>query len=71
MTSASGGQNTAGTPNCPIVTTMTSFADAHGMSVVGWTWDVWGDSENVLIKDASGTPTDGYGVTYRNWLLAH
>ena len=66
-----GGQNTAGTPNCPIVTTMTKFADDNGASVIGWTWDAWGDPENVLIKDVDGTPTDGYGQVFRNWMLAH
>jgi endoglucanase len=66
-----GGQNTAGTPSCPICTTMTGFADTYGASVIGWAWDVWGDPENVLIKDVNGTPTDGYGVTYRNWTVNH
>jgi len=66
-----GGQNTAGTPSCPICTTMTGFADTYGASVIGWAWDIWGDPENVLIKDVNGTPTDGYGVTYRNWTKNH
>lgn len=66
-----GGQNTAGTPNCPICTTMTNFGDDNGASVIGWAWDVWGDPENVLIKDVNGTPTDGYGQVFRSWLLAH
>lgn len=66
-----GGANEAGRPSSPIVTTMTNFADDHGISVLGWAWDVWQEPENQLIKDVNGTPTDGYGVTYRNWLLAH
>jgi hypothetical protein len=24
-----------------------------------------------LIKDASGTPTDGYGVAFKAWLVNH
>lgn len=66
-----GGQNTAGTRGSPIVTTMTNFADDNGASVLGWCWDVWGEPENVLIKDVDGTPTDGYGQVMRNWMLAH
>jgi endoglucanase len=66
-----GGQNTDGTPSCPICSTVTSFADAEGISVMAWAWDIWGDPENVLIKDVNGTATDGLGVFYRNWLLAH
>jgi aryl-phospho-beta-D-glucosidase BglC (GH1 family) len=66
-----GAQNTAGTPSAPIITTMTDFADANGIGVIGWAWNVWGDPENVLIRDGNGTPTDGYGRTYRGWMLAH
>jgi len=66
-----GGQNTDGTKGCPICDTMTGFADTYGTGVTGWTWDIWGDPENVLIKDVNGTPTDGYGVTYRNWMVNH
>lgn len=66
-----GGQNTAGTAGCPIVTTMAQFADANGASVLGWGWDVWGEPENVLIKDGNGAPTDGYGQALRAWMLGH
>lgn len=66
-----GGQNTPGTPSCPICDTVTAFADAQGVGVLAWTWDLWGDPENVLIRDAAGTPTDGLGVAFRRWLLAH
>jgi endoglucanase len=66
-----GGRNAPGTPSSPIVTTMTRFADAHGIGVLGWTWGVWGEPEHVLIKDVDGTPTDGYGKVYRAWMLSH
>jgi hypothetical protein len=66
-----GGRNTPGTPGSPIVTAMTAFADANGIGVLGWTWDVWGGPDHVLIKDVNGTPTDGYGQVFRNWMLAH
>jgi hypothetical protein len=66
-----GGQDTAGTPSCPICDTMTGLADAEGMSVLGWCWDIYGESENVLIKDSSGTPTDGEGVAIKNWMVNH
>ena len=39
------------------------FADANDISYLGWTWDVWpGMSEYVLITDAAGDPTQGYGT---------
>ena len=68
-----GDRNVTGTVGAPLVSNITTFADSHGVSVLGWTWDIWypGTNENVLILDVNGTPTDGYGVVFRNWLLAH
>ena len=66
-----GDRNAAGTEGAPLVSTITQFADANGVSLLGWTWDVWFDrdntgiQDNVLIKDVDGTPTDGYGVVFR------
>jgi endoglucanase len=37
------------------------FADQNGMSYLGWTWDAWNTPDFVLITDANGTPTAGYG----------
>jgi hypothetical protein len=48
-----------------------SYAEAHGWSYAAWTWNVWGDSANVLITDWNGTPNSGEGTTYRNFVLAH
>jgi hypothetical protein len=45
------------------------WADAHGVSYLGWTWNTWGDSQFVLIKDYSGTPTDNYGQFFHTHLL--
>ena len=66
-----GDRNTRGTVGAPLVSNVTRFADQNGVSVVGWAWDVWGDSDNVLIKDVNGTPTDGYGQVFRNWMVNH
>src|SRR5262249_34845248 len=42
------------------------WADAHGVSYLGWTWDAWGCSQGpVLISDYSGKACPGYGATYR------
>ncbi len=57
-----GDHDAAGTKSSPFVSNLLPWADAHGASYTGWTWDVWQDADNVLIKDASGTPTDGYGA---------
>jgi hypothetical protein len=45
-----------------------TWADAHGVSYLGWTWNPW-DCEDgpALISDWSGTPTD-YGDGLRNHL---
>ena len=66
----------AGTPNSPEVTNVTTWADANGVSVLGWTWDTWTtptatSCDNVLILDSSGTPTPGYGVAFHNWMVNH
>jgi Cellulase (glycosyl hydrolase family 5) len=47
-----------------------SWADAHGISYLGWTWDTW-DCANgpALISDYSGTPT-AFGIGLRNHLTA-
>jgi hypothetical protein len=66
-----GDQNTPGTRGAPLVTNVTTWADRHGVSVIGWTWNVWGEPAHVLTRDVDGTPTDGYGVVFRDWLLAH
>lgn len=66
-----GDQNSAGTVGAPLVTNITKFADQTGMSLLGWGWDVWGGADNVLIKDVNGTPTDGYGKVFHDWMIAH
>ena len=72
-----GDKSANGTTNAPVITAVTAWADQHGSSVLAWTWDVWNDSsgnpgkEDLLIKDASGTPTDGEGVVFKNWVVRH
>jgi endoglucanase len=60
-----GGHNVAGTLGEPFVQGVLDWATANGVSYFGWTWNVWGNNDNVLIKDATGTPTDGYGVVFK------
>ncbi len=66
-----GDRNSAGTSGAPLVSTVAAWSDQHGASLLGWCWDVWGNSDNVLIKDVNGTPTDGYGKVFHDWLMAH
>ncbi len=66
----------AGTPNSPEVTNVTTWADANGVSVLGWGWNTWTTAgatycEDVLILNSTGTPTPGYGVVFHNWLVNH
>ena len=65
----SGDKNTAGTTSAPFESKLLPWADKAGASYLGWAWDVWQDASNVLIKDANGTPTDGYGVYFKQHLL--
>jgi len=64
-----------GTTNSPEVTNMVNWADAHNVSVLGWGFNTWYspgvDCEDVLLKDASGTPTPGYGQVFHDWLVNH
>jgi endoglucanase len=66
-----GDRNTPGTVGAPLVSTITQWADEHGIGVLGWGWNVWTEPDHVLIRDVHGTPTDGYGTVFRDWLLAH
>ncbi len=64
----SGDQDTAGTVGAPFESKLLPWADTAGASYLGWAWDVWQDSSDVLIKDDTGTPTDGYGVYFKQHL---
>jgi endoglucanase len=47
-----------------------NWADANGVSYLGWTWNVWNCSNGpALIQDYAGTPT-AFGAGLRNHLLA-
>ena len=50
--------------------TFLPWADSHGISYLGWTWNPWEDCKNVLIKDWTGTPTTNWGTYYRTHLAA-
>ncbi len=46
-----------------------AWADAHGISYLGWTWNTWGCSAPALISDYTGTPTV-FGQAFHDHLLA-
>jgi hypothetical protein len=52
-----------------MATNVLKWADANGVGYLGWTWDTWGSGDFVLIKDAAGTPTAGYGVYVKQHYL--
>lgn len=66
-----GDRNARGTKGSPLVLALARWADRHGAGMIGFTWNVWAEPENVLIRDVDGTPTDGYGEVFRSWMLAH
>ena len=49
--------------------TFLPYADSHGWSYLAWTWNPWGDSDDVLITDWSGTPNPGEGAYYQQHLV--
>ncbi|HLQ14067.1 MAG TPA: cellulase family glycosylhydrolase [Steroidobacteraceae bacterium] len=69
MITETGDHNAPGTAGSPFVSTVLPWADRHGVSYLGWTWNPWQNPDNVLIRDASGAPTDGYGRYFRDHLL--
>ncbi|MEV0569468.1 cellulase family glycosylhydrolase [Dactylosporangium sp. NPDC050588] len=49
---------------------LVTWADAHGLSYLAWTWSPWGCSTGaVLIKDWAGTPEPGVGEGLKAHLL--
>ncbi len=64
-----GDHNAPGTKDSPFVSKLLPWADRAGASYLGWTWDKWQDKDNILIKDADGTPSDGYGGYVRQHYL--
>jgi hypothetical protein len=56
-----GDQDTAGTTTAPFASRLLPWADSAGVSYLGWTWDNWANPSFVLIKDAAGDPSAGYG----------
>jgi hypothetical protein len=66
-----GEHNAAGTVGAPLMGKLLPWADTNGISVLGWGFNPWGNPDNVLIKDTTGTPTDGYGKAFHDWLVNH
>jgi endoglucanase len=64
-----GDHNAPGTKGAPFVSTLLPWADKAGASYLGWTWNLWSNHDNVLIKDKDGTPSDGYGLYFHEHLL--
>ncbi len=63
-----GEHNGAGTLGAPFMQQLLPFAGANNWSVIGCCWNVFAEQDNVLIKDVDGTPTDGYGRVFFDWM---
>ena len=63
-----GDHSADGTVGAPFVSVLLPWADKIGLSYLGWTWNVWGQQDHDLIKSFDGTPSDGYGVYFRDHL---
>ncbi len=66
--SETGEHNAPGTVGSPFLQQLLPFAGANNWSVVGCCWDIFAEQDNVLIKDVDGTPTDGYGRVFYDWM---
>jgi hypothetical protein len=66
--SETGEHNAPGTVGSPFLEQLLPFAGANNWSVIGCCWNVWNEQDNVLIKDVDGTPTDGYGRVFYDWM---
>jgi hypothetical protein len=64
-----GDHNAPGTTSAPFASNLLPWADGHGVSYLGWAWDLWENADNVLIGDAAGTPSAGYGAYVRSHYL--
>ena len=63
-----GEHNAPGTSGAPFLQQLLPFAGANNWSVIGCCWDVFAEQDNVLIKDVAGTPSDGYGRVFYDWM---
>jgi len=63
-----GEHNAPGTQGAPFLQQLLPYAGSSNFSVIGCCWDVFQDPDNVLIKDVNGTPTDGYGKVFYDWM---
>ncbi|MBC7983076.1 MAG: cellulase family glycosylhydrolase [Candidatus Obscuribacterales bacterium] len=63
-----GEHNAPGTVGAPFLQQFLPFAGANNWSVIGCCWDVFQEQDNVLIQDVNGTPTDGYGRVFYDWM---
>ena len=65
-----GDHSADGTVGSAYLSTLLPWADSQGISYLGWYWSYWptAHADNVLIKDINGTPTDGYGVYFKQHL---
>ena len=62
--------DTIGGSTAPWASVLLPFADTNDISYLGWAWDTWsGMNANVLITDAAGTPTQGYGTYVKTHYL--
>jgi len=62
--------DTIGGSTAPWASVLLPFADSNGISYLAWTWDTWsGFGANVLITDAAGDPTAGYGTYVKQHFL--
>ncbi len=57
---------TVATP--PFDSVVLPWADQYGISYLGWTWDLWGAADDVLVKDSAGNPTPEFGQYFHDHL---
>lgn len=69
MVTEYGDRNASGTKGAPFVSALLPRLDKMGISYLAWTFTVGDLPDYLLIKDNSGSPTDGYGQYVRSHYL--
>jgi endoglucanase len=62
--------DTIGGATAPWASVLLPFADANDIGYLAWAWDNWsGQTANLLITDAAGDPTQGFGTYVKQHYL--
>jgi hypothetical protein len=57
---------------CCDLNTLWPYLERKGISYLAWSWNDWKTTKHsALVLDYQGTPSSGWGATYKSWLAKH